>query len=124
MLDSDLAELYRVETRALVQSVKRNIERFPEDFMFQLTTEGRPKPCDHKLRSHLEFLHLAGVRAHCGAGGPRGCPACQPRARPRPVARVLCQGSAHRVVLRMAKPETGAAILQGRGGRVHGRQAD
>jgi hypothetical protein len=39
MLDRDLAELYRVETRALVQSVKRNIERFPEDFMFQLTTE-------------------------------------------------------------------------------------
>ena len=39
MLDSDLAELYRVETRALVQSVKRNIERFPEDFTFQLTTE-------------------------------------------------------------------------------------
>jgi hypothetical protein len=39
MLDSDLAELYRVETRALVQSVKRNIERFPEDFMFQLATE-------------------------------------------------------------------------------------
>ena len=35
----DLAEIYRVETRALVQSVKRNIERFPEDFMFQLTTE-------------------------------------------------------------------------------------
>jgi hypothetical protein len=50
MLDSDLAELYRVETRALVQSVKRNIERFPEDFMFQLTTEGRPKPCDHRKR--------------------------------------------------------------------------
>jgi hypothetical protein len=39
MLDSDLAELYRVETRALVQSVKRNIERFPEDFMFHLTIE-------------------------------------------------------------------------------------
>ena len=39
MLDSGLAELYRVETRALVQSVKRNIERFPEDFMFQLTPE-------------------------------------------------------------------------------------
>jgi phage regulator Rha-like protein len=39
MLDSDLAELYRVETRALVQSVKRNIERFPEDFMFRLTAE-------------------------------------------------------------------------------------
>jgi phage regulator Rha-like protein len=39
MLDSDLAELYQVETRALVQSVKRNVERFPGDFMFQLTTE-------------------------------------------------------------------------------------
>lgn len=36
MLDSDLAELYEVEPRALIQAVKRNIERFPEDFMFQL----------------------------------------------------------------------------------------
>lgn len=39
MLDSDLAELYEVETRALNQQVKRNEARFPEDFMFQLTTE-------------------------------------------------------------------------------------
>jgi hypothetical protein len=37
LLDSDLAALYRVETRALNQAVKRNRERFPEDFMFQLT---------------------------------------------------------------------------------------
>ena len=37
MLDSDLAELYQVETRVLNQAVKRNIERFPEEFMFQLT---------------------------------------------------------------------------------------
>lgn len=37
MLSSDLAELYGVEPRALVQAVKRNIERFPDDFMFQLT---------------------------------------------------------------------------------------
>jgi len=36
MLDSDLAALYNVETRVLVQAVKRNIERFPDDFMFQL----------------------------------------------------------------------------------------
>ena len=36
MLDFDLAILYEVETRALKQSVKRNIKRFPEDFMFQL----------------------------------------------------------------------------------------
>lgn len=39
MLDSDLAELYQVETRALNQAVKRNLRRFPEDFMFALTTE-------------------------------------------------------------------------------------
>jgi hypothetical protein len=39
MLDSDLAELYGVETRALVQGAKRNLDRFPEDFMFQLTKE-------------------------------------------------------------------------------------
>ena len=37
MIDSDLAELYNVETRALNQAVKRNIKRFPRDFMFQLT---------------------------------------------------------------------------------------
>ena len=37
MLDYDLAELYEVETKALNQSVKRNIERFPEDFMFRLS---------------------------------------------------------------------------------------
>jgi phage regulator Rha-like protein len=39
MLDSDLAELYGVETRVLVQAVRRNIERFPDDFMFQLNRE-------------------------------------------------------------------------------------
>lgn len=40
MLDYHLAELYQVETRALKQAVKRNIERFPGDFMFVLTQEG------------------------------------------------------------------------------------
>jgi hypothetical protein len=39
MLDADLASLYGVETRALVQAVKRNRRRFPADFMFQLTSE-------------------------------------------------------------------------------------
>ena len=39
MLDRDLAELYGVETRALNQSVRRNLERFPPDFMFELTRE-------------------------------------------------------------------------------------
>ena len=37
MLDFDLAELYEVPTKALKQAVRRNIERFPEDFMFELT---------------------------------------------------------------------------------------
>jgi len=39
MLSADLAKLYGVEVRVLVQAVKRNIERFPEDFMFQLSQE-------------------------------------------------------------------------------------
>jgi phage regulator Rha-like protein len=39
MLDSDLAEVYSVTTRRLNEQVKRNIERFPEDFMFQLTEQ-------------------------------------------------------------------------------------
>lgn len=39
MLDSDLAEIYGYELRAMNQQVKRNIERFPEDFMFQLTKD-------------------------------------------------------------------------------------
>jgi hypothetical protein len=39
MLDSDLASLYGVETRRLVEAVKRNIQRFPDDFMFQLNQE-------------------------------------------------------------------------------------
>jgi formaldehyde-activating enzyme involved in methanogenesis len=39
MLDRDLADLYQVETRSLKQAVKRNIGRFPEDFMFELSKE-------------------------------------------------------------------------------------
>ncbi|MBO7593547.1 MAG: ORF6N domain-containing protein [Salinivirgaceae bacterium] len=39
MLDFDLARLYNVETRVLNQAVKRNIKRFPIDFMFQLTKD-------------------------------------------------------------------------------------
>ena len=39
MLDSDLARLYGVETRRLNEQVKRNIERFPDDFMIQLTKD-------------------------------------------------------------------------------------
>lgn len=52
MLDSDLAKLYGVETKALNQAVKRNIQRFPPDFMFQLTKE----EC---LRSQIVTLNTA-----------------------------------------------------------------
>jgi phage regulator Rha-like protein len=53
ILDSDLAELYGVKTKALNQAVKRNIDRFPEDFMFQLTEEEKNQVvtnCDHLTR--------------------------------------------------------------------------
>jgi hypothetical protein len=50
MIDRDLAELYGVPTKRLNEQVKRNIKRFPEDFMFQLTTEEKDEVvafCDH-----------------------------------------------------------------------------
>jgi hypothetical protein len=39
MLDADLAEVYQAPTKALNQAVRRNLDRFPEDFMFQLTDD-------------------------------------------------------------------------------------
>jgi hypothetical protein len=51
MLDSDLAELYGVETKALNQAVKRNIERFPKEFSFPLTPEE-----NNVLRSQIVTL--------------------------------------------------------------------
>ena len=50
MVDADLAKLYGVPTKVLNQAVKRNKERFPIDFMFQLTKEEKAKVvtnCDH-----------------------------------------------------------------------------
>lgn len=50
MIDRDLAELYGVPTKALNQAVRRNIRRFPEDFMFILTRDEKNKLvtiCDH-----------------------------------------------------------------------------
>ncbi len=50
MIDRDLAQLYGVPTKVLNQAVKRNLERFPEDFMFQLTAAEKEKVvtiCDH-----------------------------------------------------------------------------
>jgi hypothetical protein len=59
LLDAELASLYGVETRALVQAVKRNAARFPADFMFQLTpSEGR------LLRSQIVISKGRGGRRH------------------------------------------------------------
>ncbi|MBP9701693.1 MAG: ORF6N domain-containing protein [Candidatus Pacebacteria bacterium] len=62
MLDADLALLYGVETKVLNQAVKRNIERFPADFMFQLTVEETSN-----LRSQF-------VTSSLGYGGQRYLP--------------------------------------------------
>jgi ORF6N domain len=58
MLDADLARLYGVQTKVLVQAVKRNLARFPEDFMFQL--------------SAAEFAHLRSQSVTSSAAGPAG----------------------------------------------------
>jgi hypothetical protein len=53
MIDADLADLYGVPTKALNQAVRRNLERFPPDFMFQLTAEEKHEVvtnCDHLAR--------------------------------------------------------------------------
>ena len=57
MLDRDLARLYGVETKVLNQAVKRNIKRFPEDFMFQLTYDEclRSQIVTLNTKQHLRF---------------------------------------------------------------------
>jgi ORF6N domain-containing protein len=62
MLDSDLAQLYGVETRALVQAVKRNLSRFPADFMFQLSA------------AEFADLRSQSVISSAGHGGRRTAP--------------------------------------------------
>ena len=57
MLDRDLAELYEVETRILKQAVRRNIKRFPSDFMFELTYQEF-----RNLRSQFVTSSWGGVR--------------------------------------------------------------
>lgn len=59
MFDSDLAELYGVETKRLNEQVKRNLERFPEDFMFQITP------------SEYELLRSQFATSKEGRGGRR-----------------------------------------------------
>lgn len=69
MLDFDLAELYEVPTKRINEQVKRNIERFPADFMFQLTKEEFDN-----LRSHLRILNLKSQNATSSWGGLRKMP--------------------------------------------------
>lgn len=63
MLDSDLAELYQIETKNLKRQVKRNIERFPEDFMIELTAkEADSLRCQIgtlKRGEHIKYLPYA-----------------------------------------------------------------
>lgn len=61
MLDFDLAALYQVETKSLKQAVRRNSERFPEDFMFELTVEEYNSLKD-SLRSQFVTSNKGGVR--------------------------------------------------------------
>ncbi len=62
MLDADLAELYGVQTKVLVQAVKRNLARFPQDFMFQLSVE------------EFAALRSQTVTSNTGRGGRRTAP--------------------------------------------------
>jgi hypothetical protein len=62
LIDSDLANLYGVETKRLNEQVRRNIERFPEDFMFQLTTQ------------EYEFLKSQIATSKLGSGGKQKLP--------------------------------------------------
>lgn len=56
MLDFDLAEMYEVETRALKQSVKRNMKRFPKDFMFQLTKKEAENLVSQNVIPNIQVL--------------------------------------------------------------------
>lgn len=58
MLDRDLAELYGVETRVLNQAVKRNSERFPNEFMFQLTKQELENWISQFATSNKEMMGL------------------------------------------------------------------
>lgn len=64
MLDRDLAELYGVKTKVLKKAVRRNITRFPEDFMFEMTKE------------ELDSLRSQFVTSKEGRGGTQHMPFC------------------------------------------------
>jgi len=69
MLDEDLARIYQVETKRLNEAVKRNIDRFPPEFMFQLTIDEY-----ESLKSHISTLNLKSQIATSSWGGRRKLP--------------------------------------------------
>lgn len=67
MIDRDLAELYGVETKKLNQAVKRNIKRFPEDFMFQLSDKEQNElvtNCDHLKKLKFSYQNAYAFTEH------------------------------------------------------------
>lgn len=68
MLDSDLAELYGVQTKVLNQAVKRNLHRFPEDFMFQLTEK------EYLINLKSQFVTSSTITGKVKWGGNRKLP--------------------------------------------------
>ena len=86
MLSTDLAALYGVEPRVLVQAVKRNLDRFPDDFMFQLTHEELAN-----LKSQIVISSWGGLRrASPYAFTEQGVAALQRSAEP------ACRAGEHR----------------------------
>jgi chromosome condensin MukBEF ATPase and DNA-binding subunit MukB len=67
ILDYELAKLYEVETRVLKQAVRRNIDRFPEDFMFELSAEEM-----QNLTSQIVISNMGGTRHHSFAFTEQG----------------------------------------------------
>jgi len=65
MLSSDVAKLYKTDTRIINQTIKRNIMRFPESFCFQLSKEDFPNLRSHFVISSLENELTHGVIAIC-----------------------------------------------------------
>jgi phage regulator Rha-like protein len=77
MLDSDLAELYEVPTKVLNQAVRRNLDRFPADFMFQLNGEELENLRSHSATSNTEEpqdLRSQFVTSSASRGGRRYSP--------------------------------------------------
>ena len=72
LLDSDLAALYGVETRALVQAVKRNLARFPQDFMFRLTLDEARRSRSQTVILNVEPVGMSAVSAPPATPDGRG----------------------------------------------------